>query len=107
MQRLKDRVAIVTDGVRGISRNILLGYANERTYVVFGDIDPDTAMKNFEDIIYLGHKSICCETNVAISTGIQTLPQKTITEFDRVDILVNNAIKIASRKLKELSEEAI
>ena len=107
MQRLKDRVAIATDGVRGISRNIPLGYANEGAYVVFGDIDPDTAMKTSEDIIYLGHKSICCETNVVISLGIQTLTKKTITEFGRVHILVNNAIKIAPRKFKELSEEAI
>jgi NAD(P)-dependent dehydrogenase (short-subunit alcohol dehydrogenase family) len=107
MQRLKDRVANFTDGVRGISRNIPLGYANEGAYVVFGDIDPDTAMKTSEDIIYLGHKSICCETNVVISLGIQTLTKKTITEFGRVHILVNNAIKIAPRKFKELSEEAI
>ena len=107
MQRLKDRVANFTDGVRGISRNIPLGYANEGAYVVFGDIDPDTAMKTSEDIIYLGHKSICCETNVVISLGIQTLTKKTITEFGRVHILVINAIKIAPRKFKELSEEAI
>ena len=106
MQRLKDRIAIVTGGGRGIGRDIALAYAKEGAHVVVSDIDPDTAKKTSEDIVNLGQKSIYCVTNVAISADIQTLTQKTIAEFGRVDILVNNAMKIVPGKLEELPEEA-
>ena len=106
MQRLKDRVAIVTGAGRGIGRDIALAYAKEGAHVVVSDIDPDTAKKTSEDIVNLGQKSIYCATNVAISADIQTLTQKTIAEFGRVDILVNNAMKIVPGKLEELPEEA-
>jgi NAD(P)-dependent dehydrogenase (short-subunit alcohol dehydrogenase family) len=106
VQRLKDRVAIVTGGGRGIGRDIALAYAKEGAHVVVSDIDPVTAKKTSEDIVNLGQQSIYCATNVAISADIQTLTQKTIAEFGRVDILVNNAMKIVPGKLEELPEEA-
>ena len=58
MQRLKDRVAIVTGGGRGIGRDIALAYAREGAHVVVSDIDPDTAKKKSQDILNLGQKSI-------------------------------------------------
>ena len=47
--RLKDKVAIVTGGGRGIGRDIALAYAREGAHVVVAEIDPATAEATAKD----------------------------------------------------------
>ena len=106
MLRLKDKVAIVTGGGRGIGRDISLAYAREGAHVVVSDIDPNTAKTTSDDIKKLGQKSIDCQTDVSKAADLNAMIEKTIKEYGRVDILVNNAMKIVPGKLEELPEAA-
>ena len=106
MLRLKDKVAIVTGGGRGIGRDISLAYAREGAHVVVSDIDPNTAKTTSDDIKKLGQKSIDCQTDVSKAADINAMIEKTIKEYGRVDILVNNAMRIVPGKLEELPEAA-
>ncbi|HEY0223568.1 MAG TPA: glucose 1-dehydrogenase [Pseudolabrys sp.] len=101
--RLKDKVALVTGGGRGIGRDIALAYAREGAHVVVNDIDPVTAANTAKDV---GNKSIGVAADVAKSADVARLMDETITKFGRVDIVVNNAMKIVPGKLEALPEAA-
>jgi NAD(P)-dependent dehydrogenase (short-subunit alcohol dehydrogenase family) len=104
--RLKDRVAIVTGGGRGIGRDIALAYAREGARVVVSDVDPETANTTAADVAKLGAKSLAIQTDVAKSDDVKKLIDGTIGQFGRIDIVVNNAMKIFPGKLEELPEQS-
>ncbi len=104
--RLKDKVAIVTGGGRGIGRDIALAYGKEGAHVVIAEIDPATAKATAADVAKAGVRSIGVATDVAKSADIARLVDATMQEFGRIDILVNNAMKIVPGKLEQLPEEA-
>src|ERR1019366_3214545 len=104
--RLKDRVAIVTGGGRGIGRDIALAYAREGAHVVINDVDPQTAAATAKDAAALGSKSLAVVADVAKSADITRMIDTVIAERGRVDILVNNAMKIVPGKLEALPEAA-
>ncbi|MBI2713527.1 MAG: SDR family oxidoreductase [Rhizobiales bacterium] len=101
--RLQDKVAIVTGGGRGIGRDIALAYAREGAHVVVNDVDPLTANATAKEA---GGKSIGVVADVAKSADITRLIETTVAEFGRVDVLVNNAMKIVPGKLEALPEVA-
>jgi 3-oxoacyl-[acyl-carrier protein] reductase len=104
--RLKDKVALITGAGRGIGRDIALAYAKEGAHVVINDVDPATAETTAKDAATLGSKSLAVVADVAKSADVQNLVEKIVKERGRVDILVNNAMKIVPGKLEALPEEA-
>jgi NAD(P)-dependent dehydrogenase (short-subunit alcohol dehydrogenase family) len=104
--RLKDKVALVTGGGRGIGRDIVLAYAREGARVVVNDIDAATAAVTAADAEKRGAKSLAVVADVAKAGDIARLVEETVRAFGRVDILVNNAMRIVPGKLEELPEEA-
>jgi len=103
---LKDKVAIVTGAGRGIGRDIALAYANEGAHVVINDVDPATADATARDCAAHGGKSLPVVADVAKSAEIDRMVMTVVQEFGRVDILVNNAMKIVPGKLEALPESA-
>ena len=104
--RLKDKVAIITGAGRGIGRDIALAYAREGAHVVINDIDAATAEATANAAAVLGSKSLAVVADIATSPDIARLVDTAVKERGRVDILVNNAMKIVPGKLEQLPEEA-
>ena len=104
--RLKDKVALVTGAGRGIGRDIALAYAREGAHVVINDVDPATAEATAKDAAALGSKSLAVVADVAKSVEINRLVDTIIKERGRIDIVVNNAMKIVPGKLEALPEAA-
>ena len=88
MNRLKDRVAIVTGAGRGIGRAIAVAFSQEGADVVVA-----SRSKNEIEAVVQGleTRALAIPTDVSDPTQIQQLVDRTIAEFGRVDILVNNA----------------
>lgn len=104
--RLKDKVAIVTGSGRGIGRDIALAYAREGAHVVVSDVDPETAQATAADAAKISAKSLSLPADVSKLEDINKLIDGAIRQFGRIDIIVNNAMKIVPGKLEELPEQA-
>lgn len=89
--RLQDKVAIVTAGASGIGRAIALAFGREGASVVIGDIDLGGADKVASEIKELGSKALAIQADVSKQAEVKRMVERTVVEFKRIDILVNNA----------------
>lgn len=89
--RLKDRVAIVTGGGVGIGKSIALAFAKEGAHVVVAARTLAPLEETVKQIKELGRKSLAIGTDVAQEDQVKDMVDKTITEFDQIDILVANS----------------
>lgn len=104
---LKDRIAIVTGGAKGIGRAIALKFAREGCDVVVNAMHIEGAEKVAGEIKALGQKSIAIACDVASSTAVNDMVARTIKEFGKIDILVNNAGGVSGdAKIEATTEEA-
>jgi 3-oxoacyl-[acyl-carrier protein] reductase len=88
---LKDRVAVVTGGSRGIGEAICTYFARADANVVIADIDLDSATTVAERLRSDRSKAISVKIDVSKSGDVCALIEKTLQEFGRIDIMVNNA----------------
>lgn len=90
---LKDRVAIIT-GVghpRGIGRGIALAFAREGADLVLADIDGEGAGDVAREVRAMGRGAIAVRTDVSSEHEVRAMVDATLKEYDRIDVLVNNA----------------
>jgi 3-oxoacyl-[acyl-carrier protein] reductase len=92
IQRLKDQVALVTGGSRGIGRAIALALATEGAKVAVNYASSSTAADQVvAEITAAGGDAIAVQADVSDGDQVENLV-KTITEkWGKIDILVNNA----------------
>ena len=89
--RLKDKVALVTGGARGIGRAIALTFAKEGADVVIADVNFEEAQKTAREIEATGRTSLALEMDVTNFERVEEGINKILDKFTKVDILVNNA----------------
>jgi len=88
--RLEDQVAIVTGAGQGIGRAIALTLAKEGAAVTVNDIDLERAKKVADEIKSQGGQALPIKADVSNGEEVNTLVQKTLDGFKKIDILVNN-----------------
>lgn len=89
--QLKDKVAIVTGGGRGIGRAIAIAYAAEGAEVVIAARSNDQLDEVANIISAQGGEVLTVPTDLRVRSEVENLVQKTMDRFGRIDILVNNA----------------
>ena len=89
--RLRDRVAIVTGGGRGIGRGIALGYAREGADVVIVSRTLAQVEEVAQEVRNMGRRSLALQIDVSNPDDVARMTQKTMKTFGRIDVLVNNA----------------
>ncbi len=90
--RLKDKVAIITGGGRGLGRGIALRFAQEGAAVVLADRDAAASRQTAEEIKALGGRRVLAlAVDVSRKAQVRRMVDETVGHFGGVDILVNNA----------------
>lgn len=88
---MKGKVAIITGATAGIGRGIALIFAKNGASVVVNGTNEERGIKVVEEIKATGGKAIFCKANVGDSKETQAMAEKTLEEYGKIDILINNA----------------
>lgn len=91
MQRLRDRVAIITGAGRGIGRGVALGYAREGADLVLVSRTPAELESLAEEIAALGRRAVVVTGDVRDAALATAAVEQAMAHFKRLDILVNSA----------------
>ena len=90
--RLKDRIAIVTGGARGIGRGVAIAFAREGAHVLVNYLNRSNAAEEVvAEIEKLGRKALAVKADVASTVDAQNMVKMAIEKLGGLDILVNNA----------------
>ncbi|MBN1413119.1 MAG: SDR family NAD(P)-dependent oxidoreductase, partial [Spirochaetales bacterium] len=88
---LKDRVAIITGGGRGLGKAFALRYAQEGARLLLADINLQTAEETADEIKSKGGEAAVVKTDVSDEKSTDEMAEKAVQLYGRVDILLNNA----------------
>ena len=104
-QTLKDRIAIVTGASRGLGEGITKAFAGEGATVVLFSRDVQRLEKHVNDLKALGQRAVAFPLDVADVEQVNRAVEQVVSQFGRVDILVNNAAIAPSMPFVEMSDD--
>jgi len=102
MNRLKDRVAIVTGGAQGIGRVYARALAADSAAVGVVDLRDPTGV--VEEIESAGHRALGLIADISTQEGAEAIVRATVARFGGVHVLVNNAAVFGALEPKPLEE---
>jgi len=88
---LRDRVAIVTGGGKGIGFKMAEGLAEAGADIVLCSRKVENCQQAAAEISKLGVKALARKCDVKSAGDVQRVVDDTVKEFGRVDVLVNNS----------------
>lgn len=88
---MENKVALVTGSGRGIGRAIAMKLAGEKMDIVICDVDEPAIHDTVEEIKGHGVKALGINVDVTRADAVTQMFEETMSEFGRVDVLVNNA----------------
>lgn len=105
MNKLDDKVALVSGSGRGIGRAIALKLASEGAKVVVNDLDQEPADEVVNEIQSAGGEGIACVGSVTESGFAEKFVESAIQEYGAIDIIVNNAGYTWDSVIQKMSDE--
>jgi NAD(P)-dependent dehydrogenase (short-subunit alcohol dehydrogenase family) len=103
--QLKDKVALVTGGSRGIGRSIALMLADQGMHVAICGRTEENLKTTAEEIRSRGVESWPFQADVSRLEDLEKLVSQTVNAAHRIDVLVNNAVTSTSAPFDELTDD--
>lgn len=91
MEKLQDRVAVITGAGSGIGRALALDFASQGCKIVLADIEPKPLEQSLALVSELGVEGLAHVTDVASAESVEALANAAMERFGTVNILCNNA----------------
>jgi NAD(P)-dependent dehydrogenase (short-subunit alcohol dehydrogenase family) len=114
MAMLDGRVAVVTGAGRGIGRSVALLLAREGASVVVNDLgsgldgsgsDGGPARQVVQEITEAGGRAVASDADVTDHIAAESLVRTAVSEFGRLDVLVNVAGILRDRMIFNMTEQ--
>ena len=106
MQRLTGKVAVVTGGSSGIGKAIALRFGEEGAKVVVAARRQALCEQTAKEICRNGGEAFVVQTDVSHESQVETLYEKAVQQYGRLDIAVNNAGIFGGRRIAETTTKA-
>ena len=92
MKLLEGKTALITGAARGIGKAIAIKFASEGANIAFTDLNYDEYMEETEkELNAMGIKAKGYASNAASFDDSEKLITDVVSDFERIDVLVNNA----------------
>ena len=106
-ERLAGKVALVTGGDSGIGRAVAIAFAREGADVAVSYLsEHEDARETERWVTQAGRRCVLLPGDLAEPAHCRAVVERTVAEFGRVDVLVNNAAYQMSRNsLDEITDE--
>ncbi|HUQ66164.1 MAG TPA: SDR family oxidoreductase [Flavitalea sp.] len=107
--RLRNKIALITGGDSGIGRAAAVLFAKEGADVAIVYLNEhDDANETKKNVEKYGRRCLLLPADISRENNCMRVVQKTIRQFKRIDILVNNAaIHWAAEKLENISSKQL
>jgi 3-oxoacyl-[acyl-carrier protein] reductase len=102
---MKGQTAVITGGGRGIGKAIAETLARRGVNIVVVDVNLDIAKETADYLTTLGVRSIPARADVSNAAEVNAIFQTALKEFEKVEILVNNAGITRDGLLMRMKEE--
>jgi glucose 1-dehydrogenase len=104
-KRFTDKVCIVTGGSSGIGKATAMQFAREGAKVVILNRDVDEGVETIKEIQANGGNAIFIQTDIGKVSEVKAAVEKTLEQWQKIDILINNAAKMTYKPITELTVE--
>ncbi len=88
---LKDKVAIITGGARGIGKEIALLFARQGAKIAICDVNEEELAKAKKELDDLGSSVLVFKVDVTSLSQAEEMTRNVLDNLGKIDILVNNA----------------
>jgi NAD(P)-dependent dehydrogenase (short-subunit alcohol dehydrogenase family) len=105
MLELKDKVVLITGARRGMGKADALLMAKAGAKVVLADISQEECQVVADEIKKAGGQALALKCDVTDKKCVTETVEKTVKEFGRIDVLVNNAGICQFKPFLDMTEE--
>lgn len=102
---LQGHVALVTGAAGGIGKSIALELAEAGADLALADLKEQQLEEVAQAVRALGRRALVCAVDVCSAEAVEAAVARVLSEFDKIDVLVNNAGITRDAVLIRMKEE--
>ena len=105
MNRLKNKVAVITGGANGIGKATAIRFAEEGAALAIWDINETSGVETVKELQLMGTKAHFYKVNTVHLAEVEQAAAAVVAQFGTIDILINNAGITRDASLLKMTED--